>query len=77
MNGYSNEIIQSLPKGKKLTTLLLDGMHFSNVIFGRYTFRELLEHSLSQDSLKGEIYCSHTLTVNEIGMTIKKAAFKN
>jgi len=63
MNGYSSEILQSLPKGKKLTTLLLDGMHFSNVIFGKYTFQELLEHSLSQGSLKGEIYCSHELVV--------------
>tara|TARA_R110002124_G_scaffold76682_1_gene205355 strand:+ start:1452 stop:2360 length:909 start_codon:yes stop_codon:yes gene_type:complete len=63
MNGYSSEILQSLPKGKKLTTLLLDGMHFSNVIFGKYTFQELLEHSLSQGSLKGEIYCSHELIV--------------
>ncbi len=62
MNGYSSEIIQSLPKGKKLTTLLLDGMHFSNVIFGRYTFQELLEHALSQASLKGEIYCSSDLS---------------
>lgn len=61
MNGYSSEIIQSLPKGKKLTTLLLDGMHLSNVIFGRYTFQELLEHALSQASLKGEIYCPHDL----------------
>ncbi len=63
MNGYSKEIIQSLPKGKKLTTLLLDGMHFASVIFGGYKFTELLEHSLSQASLKGEIYCSSDLTI--------------
>lgn len=62
MNGYSSEIIESLPKGKKLTTLLLDGMHISNVIFGRYAFQELMEHSLSQASLKGEIYCSPNLS---------------
>jgi Restriction endonuclease len=62
MSGYSSEIIESMPKGKKLTTLLLDGMHFSNVIFGQYTFQELLEHSVSQASLKGEIYCTHSLT---------------
>lgn len=62
MNGYSNEIIASLPKGKKLIILLLDGMHISNVIFGRYTFQELMEHSLSQASLKGEIYCSADLS---------------
>ena len=62
MNGYSSEILESLPKGKKLQTLLLDGMHISNVIFGRYTFQELLEHALSQASLKGEIYCSNDLS---------------
>lgn len=62
MSGYSSEIIESLPKGKRLTTLLLDGMHISNVIFGRYTFQELLEHSLSQASLKGQIYCSNDLS---------------
>jgi hypothetical protein len=64
MNGYSSEIIQSLPKGKKLTTLLLDGMHFSNVIFGRYTFQELLEHSISQASLKGEIYSTSDFIIS-------------
>jgi hypothetical protein len=63
MNGYSTEILESLPKGKKLTTLLLDGMHIANVIFGRYTFQELLEHAISQASLKGEIYCSQDLTI--------------
>jgi len=62
MNGYSKEILQSLPKGKKLTTLLLDGNHFSNVIFGIYTFQELLEHALSHASLQGEIYCPHALS---------------
>jgi hypothetical protein len=61
MNGFSSEILESLPKGKSLKTLLLDGMHLSNVIFGRYTFQELLEHSLSQASLKGEIYCKHDI----------------
>jgi len=61
MSGYSSEIIQSLPKGKKLTTLLLDGMHISNVIFGKYTFQELMAHALNQASLKGEIYCSNDL----------------
>jgi hypothetical protein len=61
MNGYSKEIIESLPKGKTIKTLLLDGMHFSNVIFGQYTFQELLEHSLNQASLKGNIYSSPDL----------------
>lgn len=62
MNGYSSEITQSLPKGKKISTLLLDGMHFSNVIFGRYTFNELLDYAISEASLKGEIYCNQNLS---------------
>jgi len=62
MNGFSKEIVESLPKGKSIKTLLFDGMHISNVIFGQYSFQELLEHSLSQASLKGNIYCSSDLT---------------
>lgn len=61
MNGYSSEILQSLPKGKSLKTILFDGMHFANVIYGHYTFSELLEHALSQASLKGNIFCSYIL----------------
>jgi hypothetical protein len=63
MNGYSSEILESLPKGKKLTTLLFDGTHFANVIFGLYTFQQLLEHSITEASLKGQIYCSHNVPV--------------
>lgn len=62
MNGYSNEILQSLPKGKKLIMLLFDGVHIFNVISGLYTFQELLDYSISQASLRGEIYCSHDIT---------------
>jgi hypothetical protein len=62
MNGYSSEILQSLPKGKKLIMLLFDGVHIFNVISGLYTFQELLDYSISQASLKGEIYCSHDIT---------------
>ncbi|VBB05705.1 restriction endonuclease type iv mrr [Lucifera butyrica] len=61
MNGYSNEVIQSLPKGKNLKVLLLDGIHITNVISGLYTFKELMEYAISQASLKGEIYCLHDL----------------
>ena len=62
MNGYSDQILQSLPKGKKLKILLLDGVHFANVLYGLNTFQELLEHSLSRASLQGEIYCSHNVS---------------
>lgn len=61
MNGYSKEIIESLPRGKEIKVLFLDGMHIANVIFGNYTFQELMEHAISQASLKSNIYCSHDL----------------
>jgi hypothetical protein len=62
MNGYSKETIESFPKGKAIKILFLDGVHIANVISGIYTFQELMEHSISQASLKGNIYCSHDLT---------------
>jgi len=61
MNGYSNELLKALPKGKELKVLLFDGMHISNVLYGHYTFNELLAHAISQASLKGEIYCSSSI----------------
>lgn len=61
MNGYSKEVVESLPKGKEIKVLFLDGMHIVNVIFGSYTFQELMEHSISQASLKSNIYCSHDI----------------
>lgn len=61
MEGYSKEIVESLPKGKELKVLFLDGTHISNVIFGNYTFQELLERAINQATLKANIYCSHDL----------------
>lgn len=63
MQGFTKECLESLPKGKNLKVILLDGVHLSNVIFGSYTFSELLEHAISQASLKGEIYCNHNIAV--------------
>lgn len=60
MNGFSSECLQSLPQ-KNTKVLLLDGIHFTNVIMGLYTFQQLLEHSLTQASLKNEIYCAHNI----------------
>ena len=57
MNGYSGDVLASLPKGKEIKVLLLEGVHLANVIYGNYTFQELLEHAINQASLKGEIYC--------------------
>ena len=62
MEGYSKEIIESLPKGKNIKVLFLDGIHVSNVIFGIYTIQELLEHAINEASLKANIYCTHDLT---------------
>lgn len=61
MNGYSEGAIATLPKGKNLKVLLLDGNHLANVIYGIYRFQELLEHAIGQASLRGEIYCTHNL----------------
>lgn len=61
MNGFSDGAIATLPKGKELKVLLLDGNHLANVIYGLYRFQELLEHAIRQASLRGEIYCAHNL----------------
>lgn len=61
MNGYTEGVLENLPKGKSLNMLLLDGNHLANVIFGHYKFQELLEHAIRQATLKGKIYCAHDL----------------
>lgn len=62
MNGYTSGVIESLPKGKDLKVLLLDGVHLTNVISGLYSFKELLDHAVSQASLKANLYCSYDLS---------------
>jgi len=62
MNGYTSGVIESLPRGKDLKVLLLDGVHLTNVISGLYLFNELLDHAVSQASLKANLYCSHDLS---------------
>jgi len=57
MEGYTDPVLTSLPKGKEIKVLLLEGIHLANVIYGIYTFQELLEHAINQASLKGEVYC--------------------
>ena len=61
MNGFSDGAISTLPTGKELKVLLLDGMHLTNVIYGRYKFQDLLEYAIRQASLRGKIYCAHNL----------------
>jgi hypothetical protein len=61
MNGFTDGALATLPKGKNLKILLLDGQHVANVIHGLYKFQELLEHAICQASLKGEIYSAHNL----------------
>jgi hypothetical protein len=61
MNGYTDGVLETLPKGKELKVLLLDGNHLANVIYGHYRFHELLDHAIKCASLNGQLYCSHTL----------------
>jgi hypothetical protein len=61
MNGYTSGVLESITKGKDLKVLLLDGNHLANVIYGQYTFQQLLNHAIKCASLKGLLYCPHTI----------------
>ena len=61
MNGYSKQLLESLPKGKNLRVLLLDGRHLVGAIYGQYGFNALLDHALKEASLRGAVYPSHEL----------------
>jgi hypothetical protein len=61
MQGYTDEVLSSLPRAKEIKVLLLDGIHLTNVITGIYTFQELLNHAINYASLRGEIYCPHEI----------------
>lgn len=61
MNGYTSSVCESIPKGKELRVILLDGVHLANVIYGQYTFQQLLNYAIKAASLQGQIYCLHNL----------------
>lgn len=61
MNGYTDGVLASLPTGREIRVLLLDGVHLANTIFGNYTFRQLLDHAISHAALKALIYCPHSI----------------
>jgi hypothetical protein len=61
MNGYTDGVLETLPKGKELKVLLLDGTHLANVIYGHYRFQELLDHAIKCASLQGQLYCAHKI----------------
>jgi hypothetical protein len=61
MSGFTDGVLTTLPKGKELRMMLLDGMHFTNVMTGNYSFLQLLNHAIQSIALRGEIYCSHSI----------------
>jgi hypothetical protein len=61
MNGYTDGVLASLPTGKELKVLLLDGNHLANVIYGSYRFEDLLNHAIRHATLRGQLYCPHQL----------------
>jgi hypothetical protein len=61
MAGFSDGVTSTLPHGKELTMMLLDGIHLTSVLTGQYTFQQLLDHAIKCIALKGSIYCSHDL----------------
>lgn len=62
MSGFTNGVLASLPKGKELTMMLLDGVHLANVLAGHYRFQQLLDHAIQSIALRGEIHCSHKIS---------------
>jgi hypothetical protein len=62
MNGFSPEMLESMPHGKRLTVLLLDGVHITNVLSGVYSFDQLLKAAIEEASLRGNLFCPHALT---------------
>jgi hypothetical protein len=61
MSGFTDGVVSGLPRGREIKVMLLDGVHLSNVIFGIYTFAELLEHCISHAAYKAELYCPHAI----------------
>lgn len=62
MSGFTDGVLASLPKGKELTMMLLDGVHLANVLAGHYRFQQLLDHAIQSIVLRGEIHCSHKIS---------------
>jgi hypothetical protein len=61
MNGYTSGVTASVPIGRDLKVLLLDGVHLANVIFGVHKFSDLLDHAIKCATLRTCIYCPHDL----------------
>jgi hypothetical protein len=61
MNGFTDGVMSTLTMGKEHKVLLLDGNHLANVIYGLYTFQQLLDHAIRHATLKGVLYCPHQI----------------
>lgn len=61
MSGFTDGVLESLPTGKELTMMLLDGVHLANVLNGHYRFQQLLDHAIQSVALRGNVYCSRDL----------------
>lgn len=61
MNGFTPGVIESITRGRDVMILLLDGVHLANVLYGVYTFPELLEHSLEHAAYRSQVYCPHSI----------------
>jgi hypothetical protein len=61
MNGFTDGVLETLPKGKELKVMLFDGIHLANVIYGHYRFQELLDHAIKCASLNSKLYCPHKI----------------
>jgi hypothetical protein len=66
MTGFTDGVLETLPRGKELKVILLDGNHLANVIYGIYTFRALLDHAIRCATLEGELYCPYVVAHSSI-----------
>ncbi|KMZ12459.1 hypothetical protein BHUM_03938c [Candidatus Burkholderia humilis] len=41
MSGFTDGVLNSLPRGKNFTMMLLDGVHLTSVLVGQYRFQQL------------------------------------
>lgn len=56
VNGFSDDSVQALIKGKEIKTILIDGKDLVLVTEGMYTVKEMLNHKIKAAQTMGRIY---------------------
>ncbi|MFD1849419.1 restriction endonuclease [Oceanobacillus bengalensis] len=56
INGFSNDSVEALVKGKALNTILVDGADIILVVEGLFSFKEILDRKIKAAQTMGKIY---------------------